>query len=134
MDIGKIVDDIKTHLSSDLLKKEYVEENETNPMFGHCYVASETLWYLIPHTIRWAFSPVCGKDEDGITHWWVENKQTGEIYDITGDQYFSKGKTPPYENGKRASFLTNKPSKRCSVLLDKMNEKISQKKVSYDYF
>ena len=122
MDLIPIIERIKNNLTPDLLKKEYVEENETNPMFGHCYVATEALYHSIPKDIRYNYSSVCGKDEDGITHWWIENKQTGEIYDITGEQYYSQGKTRPYHKGRRNPFLTTLPSKRCRLLLDRLNK------------
>lgn len=122
MDLTQIIQDIKNNLTPELLKKEYREQNKSNPLFGHCYVATEALYHSIPVEERINYKSVCGKDDEGITHWWIENKQTGEILDITGDQYYSKGKTPPYRNGRTNPFLTSQPSKRCRVLLDRLKK------------
>ena len=37
---------IKSVLTPDLLKPAYRKANKTNPMFGHCYAASEAAFYL----------------------------------------------------------------------------------------
>ena len=61
----------KTHdsLTPDLLKPEYRAANENNPLFGHCYVASETLFHLMDSS---EVKPCCGRDGDGVVHWWLE--------------------------------------------------------------
>lgn len=87
-------------------------------MYGHCYVATEAMYYLLgdKETIG-----LCrGRGENGIVHWWLVNKKTNEIHDATVDQYPSKGLVPPYHNGKRLGFLTNVPSKRCQVVLERV--------------
>ncbi len=64
--------------------------------------------------------PVCGRDNDGIVHWWLEYKKSGKKIDVTFDQYFSVGKVPPYEKGRGSGFLTKEPSKRAKIVMDKM--------------
>lgn len=119
----ELIRDIRENLSPDLLKPEYRKRNEENPMFGHCYVASETLYHLLKERVGSdRFKPMWGKDEEGITHWWLVDTQTGKRLDVTADQYYSQGKTPPYENGRGASFLTNEPSKRCKKLLKRIED------------
>jgi len=115
-----IMDSIRDSLTPELLKPEYVDDNKENPMFGHCYISSEALYYKLKEYHKTRFKAVCGKDDEGITHWWIVDTQTGRRFDVTADQYYSIGKTPPYENGTITGFLTNKPSKRCQVLLNKM--------------
>jgi hypothetical protein len=44
--MNNVIEAIKQSLTPDLLKKPYREENSTNPMFGHCYVASEALFHI----------------------------------------------------------------------------------------
>jgi hypothetical protein len=114
----EIIEAIKKSLTPDLLKKRYREENSINPMFGHCYVASEALYHILNKPSR--YQPVHGRDEVGIVHWWIVDKETNEIIDVTADQYFSVGKIPPYSVGRRGSFLTNLPSKRCIVVMDRV--------------
>lgn len=105
-------------LSPDLLKKEYREENATNPMFGHCYVASEAIKHLVSPEL----TPYYGKDDRGITHWWLHDEKDHMRIDPTCAQYYSQKCPPPYHNGKRASFLTNDPSKRACIVMDRFIE------------
>lgn len=115
------IDTIQKHLSPDLLKSIYREENKKNPMFGHCYVATEVLYYMLNDFKRYV--PARGRDTEGIVHWWLEDKSNGEIIDVTKEQYYSQGKEPPYEKGKRCGFLTNTPSKRAVTVLSRINGK-----------
>lgn len=105
---------IKKVLSPDLLKKQYREQNMGNPMFGHCYIATEALFHLLKDT---RYAPMRGRDDAGIVHWWLIDKETGKVLDPTSEQYTSKGLTPPYANGKSGGFLTKTPSKRCKEVL-----------------
>lgn len=105
---------VQSALSPSLLKKEYLDENAKNPMFGHCYVASEAIYHLLPNR---KLRPYYGKDPRGITHWWLLDERNNIRIDATADQYHSQGLEPPYEAGVRASFLTNEPSKRCRKVM-----------------
>ncbi len=116
--IGKI----KNSLSPDLLKTEYRVANENNPMFGHCYVATETLYHLMDSD---DVKPCCGRDDDGIVHWWLEYRKSGKRIDVTAEQYLSVGKVPPYENGRGSGFLTKEPSKRARLVMDKVMKIVS---------
>lgn len=111
--IGKI----KDALSPDLLKKQYREQNIGNPMFGHCYVATEALFHSLNDA---RYTPMRGRDDAGIVHWWLADKHTGEILDPTAEQYTSKGLTPPYAKGKGGGFLTKEPSQRCLKVLHRI--------------
>ncbi len=115
--MARWIEKIQKNLTPDLLKKEYRDENKSNPLFGHCYVATEVLYHLMGSN---EVKPCCGKDKKGIVHWWLQYKKSGKIIDATSDQYFSKGITPPYEVGKGCGFLTKKPSKRASVVLNRI--------------
>ena len=115
--MARWMEKITSSLTPGLLKREYRSENETNPLFGHCYVATETLYHLMNST---EVKPVCGRDDDGIVHWWLEYRKSGKRIDVTVDQYHSVGKFPPYENGRGSGFLTKKPSKRTKVVMDRV--------------
>jgi hypothetical protein len=112
-EIENLMSDIRGVLSPDLLKKEYHSENAINPMFGHCYVATEALYYLLNDPVRY-------RPARDIVHWWLVDLYENRIWDATKDQYLSVGKVPPYQNGKRSGFLTNFPSKRCKIVLNRL--------------
>jgi len=120
MEIQNLINNIKDNLTSNLLKKEYRELNKNNPMFGHCYIATETLYHLINNK---DYKPYYGKDENNITHWWLQNS-SGKILDATKEQYTSLNKKPPYHKGRKGAFLTKQPSKRSKILINKLYENL----------
>ena len=105
---------ITNHLTSDLLPKKWVKRNSTNPMFGHCHTASACLQKLFGSKNIKLYRAL---DDEGIWHWWAQTSD-GKIIDITADQYYSEGRTPPYENGSKASMLGFSYRKRVLKLLD----------------
>ena len=115
-DIEILLEKVRANLTADLLKPEYREKNKTNPMYGHCYVATESIYHLLKSN---NYYPHCARDEDGIVHWWLED-QSGQRIDATKDQYTIVNKIPPYEKGRKQWFLTNKPSKRSEKLISKI--------------
>lgn len=117
-DTKELISIIQSELSPDLLKKEYRHRNKSNPMFGHCYVASEALYYLVNEMEPDKYRPFHGKDKEGIVHWWLQNGV--ERLDPTAEQYTSQGKAPPYQVGRAGSFLTRNPSKRARILLQRV--------------
>jgi hypothetical protein len=125
MDIEEIVKSILGCLSPDLLKPCYREENKKNPTFGHCYVASEVLFHLIESKMPSRFFPSIGKDDNGVNHWWLIDSKYGTILDPTADQYISQGRLPPYERGRKCSFLTKEPSRRARIVMERINLKRS---------
>jgi len=115
--IETIIQKVKSNLTPDLLKPIYREKNKTNPMFGHCYVATEGLYHLLQSS---EYFPHCARDEDGIVHWWLEDG-TGNRIDATREQYDLEKKLPPYDKGKKKWFLTKIPSKRTQELLNRIH-------------
>jgi hypothetical protein len=120
--LDDLIAEIQAALTPDLLKPPYRKENANNPMFGHCYVATEALFHILPD--RENYCACRGRDDRGIVHWWLVNRESGQIHDVTADQYFSKQFVPPYDRGVRSGFLTKAPSKRCQVVLERL-QKIS---------
>lgn len=114
-----IVSSILSNLTPDLLaEKRFLEENKINPLYGHCYHASQVFYYLVdPHKYQPFFA---FNDYRGGTHWWLQNDD--EILDITADQYYNVKMTPPYENG---SPKTWKISKRSYKLLKRVLETLN---------
>ena len=113
----KWIEKIQSSLSVDLLKKEYQKENKINFLFGHCYVATETLYHLMNNK---EVKPCCARDDEGIVHWWLQYKKSGKIIDPTSNQYYSVGKVPPYNKGRGTGFLTKQPSKRTQTVMERV--------------
>ena len=105
---------IRSNLTADLLKGEHKASADVNPVAGHCYVASETLYHLLEGKES-GLKPCSGK-VSGKTHWWLED-ETGEVLDPTADQ-FPDGF--PYQTGRGRGFLTSAPSKRAQTLIDRV--------------
>jgi hypothetical protein len=104
---------VHDHLDDTLRSDKY--QGNPNPMTGHCYVASETMYHLlggangewVPQFLR----------HEGEPHWWLKNKINGKILDPTASQF----QTPvPYELGVGKGFLTAQPSKRSVELMERM--------------
>lgn len=112
---------IRAVLTPDLVRPKY-RGHADNPMFGHCYVATEALFHFLGG-LDSDYRAVRGKDETGDVHWWLEHKITAERYDITADQFYSVGRAPPYAAGVPGPFLTKQPSKRAQLVMTRVKEK-----------
>ena len=84
-------------LTPDLLTPKYREENESNPMYGHCYHTTQAMYYLLDTDTLDIMSAI---DWRGDKHWWLRDRETNNDIDMTADQYYLIGKEPPHENGK----------------------------------
>ena len=89
---------IKGKLTPDMVTKKYREENAGNPMFGHCYHSSQALYYLMDTDRLEQMSAI---DYHDCSHWWLRDKITNEIFDITAEQYYSVNQEPPYPGKKK---------------------------------
>lgn len=105
-------------LTDDLLKPVYRKMTDRHLTTGHCYAASEAAFHLLGGGEHWM--SCCGRDEDGGTHWWLKNKASGEVLDLTSAQFTHFGKIPPYANGRPVGFLTKLPSKRAVVIIERL--------------
>jgi len=100
-------------LDASLLSRRF-QPRPHNPLYGHCYVASETLYHLLGGKMS-PYVPFRARDRNGVVHWWLGNG--GRIIDPTASQYFLEDAQPPYQTGKHCSFLTREPSKRARILM-----------------
>jgi len=128
MKIDELINAIQMSLTPDLLKKKYRVTNKNNPMFGHCYVATETLYHLLKkyNTDDYSnYKPCRGRDNKESVHWWLQDDQ-GNILDPTESQYISKGLKPPYEKGRRGGFLTSKPSNRSKIVIKRVQKLVTK--------
>lgn len=111
-----LIRQVQAALTPDLLRGRW--KAQSCPLEGHCYVAAESLWYLLGCD---DWKPMCASyvDEGGkATHWWLVHRQTDAIADPTAEQYLPE--QPPYHLGKGSGFLTKKPSKRAQVVLTRV--------------
>lgn len=122
--VTELIETIQSVLTPDLVRPKYRGHPE-NPMFGHCYVASEALFYLLGGRDQ-PYRPCRGKDETGDVHWWLEDPLTGDRLDVTASQFYSVGRIPPYKAGRFGPFLTKEPSKRARVVMDRVHSASSK--------
>ena len=95
-EIESVMESIANNLTPEMVTKKYREENESNKMFGHCYHSSQALFYLMDTDVLEQRTAI---DYHDCSHWWLVDKTTEKIYDITADQYYHVGQTPPYAEG-----------------------------------
>lgn len=120
MNTDKLIKTIQKCLTPDLLKREFRKQwGPDNPMYGHCYVATETLYHLLGGEDS-GYKPCRAKDDGGIIHWWLEHKETGERLDVTAEQYTTTGRRPPYAQGRGCGFLTKEPSGRAAIVIKRV--------------
>ena len=102
-----------------MVTKKYREENSSNPMFGHCYHSSQALFYLMETDVLEQRTAI---DYHDCSHWWLVDKTTEKIYDITADQYYSVNQTPPYTAGKKKNWYgwQQRPHERTLHLMIKV--------------
>ena len=113
MSINNLVKKIQDNLSQDLLKPQF--KGHPNKLWGHCYVASEALYHLLGADASY-YRPMRIK-VNSVNHWFLKNKKTNEILDVTAEQFDFK---LDYSKAKNAAFLTKKPSKRCKILIERI--------------
>ena len=114
MDLQSLIKKIQDNLTDDLLKPQYRDKTK-NRFWGHCYVASETFYYLVGGKES-GYAPRRIK-VNGINHWFLQHLETDEIVDITSQQFDFD---IDYSLSKKASFLTQFPSKRSLKLMEKV--------------
>ena len=92
---------IQKNLTDDILKgkKSLMHSSDVGTVryYGHCYHASQALYYLI-YTDK--LVPMSGEDYRGEKHLWLQHGDN--VYDCTAEQYLDKGQLPPYNNGKKS--------------------------------
>lgn len=101
-----------------LSKEQRKLKTSENPVEGHCYLASETLYYLLGGKERGLVPYVLPKKVlKNNTHWWIYHKESNTILDPTAEQF---GDEPiPYHLGVACGFMSH-PSKRCRKLIERM--------------
>ena len=127
--IAYVIGEIKKNLTPDLLSTKYREKNLTNPLHGHCYHATQALYYLMDTS---NLQPMSGIDYEGETHWWLQDGNT--IIDVTEEQYTSVGKLPPHNSGRKSKWYgwKQRPHMRTLNLITRiMKPNYTDLRVSY---
>lgn len=99
------------YLSDDLRRSPW--KNHPNPLAGHCYVVSEALYHLLGCS-KWKPEQI---HHEGVSHWYLRNNISGAILDITATQFDT---SVPYNLGRGKGFLTKSPSKRATILIERI--------------
>ena len=154
--LEEIKDAVVESLSPDLLEKKYrARLSPSDPAVkGHCYVATEALYYLIggkdagfaPQVCAYYVddradytdyyigksppNPNCMKE----SHWWIKGSKNGfrgagEIHDLTSAQFNFPF---PYRYGKNNGFINpkkNTPSKRAQIVIDRVEVKFGRMEI-----
>jgi len=114
---AELVQAVQGGLTPDLIRHDKCEPTGKSPQECHCYHAAEAVYHLAGAK-RSGLVPVSGKLRK-VTHWWLEDRKSGEIVDPTADQL---PKRYDYTQGTRRGFLTLQPSKRAQVVIDRAKE------------
>lgn len=82
---------------------------------GNCYVTSEALFYLLGGRVHgWQAMRM---RHEGDIHWFIRNKNTGQIVDATAVQFVHP---PDYTKARATGFLTPYASKRARSLMKRL--------------
>lgn len=96
---------IEKNLSPDLLKGRkslmYPDDVRTNKWYGHCYHATQALFYALDTEL---LVPMSAEDYREEKHWWLQNSENRRVYDCTEGQYYSVNKIPPHHDGKKSKW------------------------------
>ena len=119
---------ILDNLETSYLNKIYLAGNATNPLYGFCYLATQTMFYLLQTNHLFSYS---GLDDFSVRHWWLVDEGNGEIIDPTASQYDLLMCDPPYEVGKKRKWYGFRPwpQNRTLDLIQKMQPDAKRSKV-----
>ena len=99
-DLDMVIKLIKDNLETKFVPTKFRENNLGNPMFGHCYHATQALYYFFAHANLKAMSARC--EGPAEVHWWLQDGDT--VIDATAEQYDMLDFNPPYEKGKETNW------------------------------
>lgn len=111
-ELDGLVARVRANLTDDLLKPDQRKRERRTQSAGHCYIASEAIWYLTDRKLS-----VFHMTHESNSHWFLCDVATGRIVDATADQFVT---VPPYGEARHSSFMTNEPSKRTRELLRRL--------------
>ena len=99
-DLEMVSNKIISHLELKFCPPRYREMNLGNPLFGHCYHATQAMYFFFQDANLKAMSAKCqGPAEQ---HWWLQDGD--KIIDVTAEQYDAFDFDPPYDKGKETKW------------------------------
>jgi hypothetical protein len=114
-DLEMVSNKIVGHLELKFCPPKYRKLNLGNPLFGHCYHATQAMYFFFKDANLRTMSAKCqGPAEQ---HWWLQDDDT--IIDITSGQYDAFDFDPPYEKGKETKWYgwRNRPHRKSQDLM-----------------
>lgn len=132
MELNTIIEKLKATFSDDaikkeVLKKEWYDLNIANGVdsTGFCYVVSEIIYRLNGGKDVWKKVSISKAKWEHGSHYYLIHKATGDILDITADQFTSIGIEIPYELGVGGGFMgrgLSKASKKLAIMAGIISE------------
>ena len=130
--LQKVISAVKKHLTPDLINKEYRQRNRELPEFGQCLNASGAVHYFF----RDNFHLYSAEDTKNFQrfgrgkfyHWWLVNKETEDIVDLTAEQYKDDRQNLKhlYDIGERRSGTPGfNYRKRLNLLIDRVRKELN---------
>jgi len=115
--VRRLISHIQEALSIDLLSNKYRPyiKNKDHYTRGHCYVATEALYYLFGEEA--GFRPHVVRCDDGGTHRWLQNDK-GQVADPTDPQV---EKPFEYGRGRCVGYWRKEPSARAGELIRRVH-------------
>ncbi len=110
-------------LTPELVKEEFQFLQKKHRLGGHCYVATEAMYYLLGGKNS-GYMPASIVHE-GVKHYYLKHRETGEVIDLTAAQFRT---AIAYQKGRGSVYRQFKPSKRTATLLARVNNRLSKKK------
>ena len=123
--VDKLVQDIKKNLTDDLISNGFRKDFPPDyprwkrKYFGLCVPATFVFLYFMDTDLLSANN---GKYENNETHYWVKDKETQAIIDITDEQYTKEELQIIYTTGKSAKYYGygEEPTARFFQLMHKV--------------
>jgi hypothetical protein len=111
-------EEVKQLLKNDILGDYWynINKSSNNHSTGFCYLASELYYFLNGKSKNWWFKEISSTEYLPYNgkHFFLKNKETGEILDITKDQYINNNIEIPYHLAKNKGIRYM--SKNCNKL------------------
>jgi hypothetical protein len=130
--VDLITSQMMPHLTNELVPHRYKTENLTNPLRGHCYHATQVLFYLLDTDHLYPFRGeeeyfplVLDEGEDWRNyHWWLEDVKEGTRFDPTAGQFdllpYTTDHAYQYGRARKWYSFQETPSSKTFKLIDKI--------------
>ena len=120
-DYEKVKKLIIDNLEEKLVPEKFRELNKQNKLFGHCYHATQALYYFFVDAKLKIMSASC--EGPAEHHWWLQDVDNN-ILDVTAEQYDAFDYDPPYQKGKESKWYgwKNRPHRKTQKLMNKIQQ------------